>query len=249
MPWWRRKRLVLLAVIAVLLVALAIGLGVGLTHRSSSNNSDSAESPGNRTEQPLGFPIGQWTVPATLLEASTECTSNAATWRCYPYTVGGDTSFDLTITNTSAQYAPNSTTSENTGQAGQPAGLQISSSNPFVIPFANQTVTYFSSAANASAARLEWSFSMAKTVVPSSPVIEGGAAAECLFPDTMLTGILYLNAPKMMAGATESAWPYAAEIRQAWQGGNREIECQGANGGSAAVAAAEGDCNCVYRNY
>lgn len=249
--WWRRKRALLLVVVLVVVGALAIGLGVGLSHRGSGGSNNANKGAGNRTEAPLEFPVGQWTVAATLVQANTGCTSNPDIWRCYPYTLGGQTMFDLTIANTSALYAPNSTAAEDTGPAGLPASLMISSSNPFAIPFTNQSLTYISSRANATASRLEWSFEMDKSVMPSSSIMADGGAAECTFPQTLLTGMLYLNAPRTSSVGmdTENAWPYAVEIRQSTQGDDREAVCWGIRSGSVSVPGAVGTCDCVYRNH
>lgn len=246
--WWRRKRVVLLTVVLLIVVAMAIGLGVGLAHTGGKNTK--AAGAGNRTEARLEFPLGQWTVGAILADATPGCTSNPDLWRCYPYVVGGETSFDLTILNTTALYAPNSTAGDSEG-AGVPANLTISSSNPFAIPFTNQSLTYTSSTSDDSARRLEWSFEMTKSVMPSSSVMAGGEASQCAFPGTMLTGTLYLDRPRARSEGmgSDREWPYATEIRQRQERGGGAVVCQGMRGGTISVPAADGPCECVYRNY
>ena len=245
--WWRQRRAVLVAFVMVLLVTLAIGLGVGLSHRRKDATKKAAGA-GNRTETALEFPLGQWTVGAVLVESNTACTSNPDAWRCYPYTVGGETIFDLTITNSSALHAPNSTAR---AQAALPANLTISSSNAFAIPVSNQSMAYVAPTENSTAARLEWSFQMAKTVMPDSDMMAGGEAAHCTFPGTMLTGRLYLKAPRSTSEGimSEGEWPYAVEIRQSMESSGEAIDCQGMRGGSVSVRGAGGTCDCVYRNY
>lgn len=248
--WWRWGRAFLLIVVVILLVSLAIGLGVGLAHHHIGRNSI-AKSADNQTEATLEFPLGRWTVKATLVEANTGCTSNPAIWRCYPYTLGGATTFDLTILNTSALYAPNNTVNTAQGPARSPANLTVSSSNPFAIPFINQSLTYVAPSWNATAARLEWSFTMTKSVVPSSPAMPDGETVECSFAGATFTGSLHLRAPAKRPEAKDESneWPYAVEVRQRWLGSGGAVDCKGLRGGKVSVPSVDGRCGCAYRNY
>lgn len=248
--WWRRKRVIALALVVITAVALAIGLGVGLSRTKESSRK--AAAAGNRTETPLEFPLKEWSLSARLVEANTGCTSNPDIWRCYPYSIGGAALFDLTIVNTSASYAPNNTAGKDEGATRAPADLLISSSNPFAIPFTNQSLTYVRSTSNSSAERFEWTFEMTKPVMPASSVMATGAAAKCSFAETVFLGTLYLSAPRSAMGegqTRDDEWPYAVEIRQSKQGDGGPAECEGMDGGRVSVPGASGVCDCVYRNY
>lgn len=246
--WWRRKRGVVLVVVIIVLIALAVGLGVGFSHQARATKD--AVGAGNRIKTPFEFPLGQWMVEATLVEANTGCTSNSSIWRCYPYTVGGETTFDLTVNNTSELYAPNSTVYADNKPMDVPANLTVSSSNPFAIPYTNQSLSYITASSNETAERLEWTFEMTKTVMPSSSMMGNGGTAECAFLGTMFTGSLFLNAPRtVVEEASNRQWPYAFEIRQSVRGGEEAVECRGISGGSVSVPGAGGMCDCTYRNY
>ena len=93
-------RAVIIAVVVLLIVGLAVGLGVGLTvgrkHKNSSSE-DQGEPGGatpaeNRTQV---FPLGEYSLLTNLRDVNTNCTSNPATWRCYPYSVFSPTDLSL----------------------------------------------------------------------------------------------------------------------------------------------------------
>lgn len=145
---WGRL-LAIIAIVLLAIIALAVGLGVGLTrHHKSSSTSSSAGSSSLGSSEALAFPVGQYSFMTALSSQSTNCTSNAATWRCYPYetydssSTGSEAVFNWILTNTSATYAGNKTT-PTTDSAGIPANMSISSTdNPFSISISNQSLTY-----------------------------------------------------------------------------------------------------------
>ncbi|KAK3629580.1 hypothetical protein LTR22_021857 [Elasticomyces elasticus] len=247
---WGRILLVVGLILAV--VALAVGLGVGLTKKKHKQQEDGSSQPAGTTpdvgQVEQQFPLGEYSFITALRTVATSCTSNAATWRCYPYSIfdpaesSTNTSslatFNWIVSNTSANYATDLTTGEDV-----PSNLTISSTNnPFSITFGNQSLTYVpGSSNNASSARYEFSFTQQKSVIPSSSILSSGAAAICYYNATTFTGTLYLDARSTFPGAYVAdatgiggyaPWPYAVEITQTSGGGDGVPDCyQSVNGG------------------
>jgi hypothetical protein len=150
-------------------IGLAVGLGVGLT-KGRKKDSDSAgqgdatytqQQPDNSTPTQQ-LPLGQYSFVTNLRAQQTNCTSNPATWRCYPYTnldpsnpttnATSQSTFNWIIRNTSAIYATNDTPSSTPSAGGIPANLTLSSTNnPFALTFTNQSLTYHHSSDDDSA--------------------------------------------------------------------------------------------------
>ncbi|SMY23658.1 unnamed protein product [Zymoseptoria tritici ST99CH_1A5] len=260
---WRRDlkrggwgRICLIALGILLLIGLIIGLAVGLTvgRRGNGNNkssSNTAESSENATSLP--FPIGQYSIVTSLRDTNTDCTSNAATWTC-----GSTTQFQWIMTNTSSNYATNST-SLTTSDDGVPANLTISTTNnPLSITFSNISLTYHNPASNASAERYTFSYQQSKSVIPTVPLV-GNQVAQCYFNQTTFTGTLYLGAQRSGDGQQLPAdvWPYAVEIEQVSPGGEDVPACYQWNDGvdgeriqDVLTPQAEGaECSCDYRNF
>lgn len=89
---WGRLALLIAALLGV--VGLAVGLGVGLTKGKKKDSNGAGE--GNATysqQQPENstptqqLPLGQYSFATSLRAQTSNCTSDPATWRCYPYTV------------------------------------------------------------------------------------------------------------------------------------------------------------------
>ncbi|KAK4890143.1 hypothetical protein LTR27_011135 [Elasticomyces elasticus] len=244
-------RVVLIVGIILAIIALAVGLGVGLTRKKHKQQEDSSSQPAGATpnvgQVKQQFPLGEYSFITALRAVETNCTSNAATWRCYPYSIfdpaesSTNTSslatFNWIVSNTSATHATNGTGGD------APSNLTISSTNnPFSITFGNQSLTYVpGSSNNASAARYEFSFTQQKSVIPSSSIMSSGAAAICYYNATIFTGTLYLDANNTFPGADVAdatgiggytPWPYAVEITQTSGGGEGVPDCyQSVNGG------------------
>lgn len=278
---WGRFAIVAVAFMAI--VGLAVGLGVGLTigRKHNTNNAgsgnDTASDPGMTpsggiTQQ---FPLGKYSFLTALREQSSNCTSNAATWSCYPYHVLDPTdsstntsslaTFNWVISNTSAIY-PSNTTALTTGPEGVPANLTISSSNnPFAITFPAQPLTYAYVPGNpiAPTPRYTFAFTLPKVVTPSASISSDNTAAECFFNDTILSGNIHLAAeitfPAPDQGASASTggyepWPFAFGIEQSAHLEADVPDCyEMANGVigqpiTIAFMAQGGDCVCDYSN-
>ncbi|KAF5017719.1 hypothetical protein F66182_10317 [Fusarium sp. NRRL 66182] len=216
-----KRRGCCLLVIAVAFVAVvAIGLGVGLSLRHEIPTLES-------WSEPPQYPAGSFSFKTTLQNTSTECTSNPSTWRCFPYTQGSSATFFWIITSV------NSTS------------YTISSSaNPFAPSFTNLTLT-----PTPNNDRLQFSFSMNKTVVPDDKLSASNRAAECVFDDTHVDATLWMNGGEGN-GDRFADWPGDVEIVQRKTFGSGPLECVDSDGGSVGdVRATSGACECRYANY
>ncbi|SLM37960.1 hypothetical protein LPUS_07971 [Lasallia pustulata] len=257
------KRLLILAVItAAVLVALIVGLVVGLRKKHNSSQTSAPSSSSNSS--PSGpFPIGSYSLNTFLDTISTNCTSNSATWRCYPY-----------ITYSSSPTAALATFSwVITASATSRGNYTISSTeNPFAINFVNASLRLLD--ANAATERYHFRVPINKTVVPSAAITSDNQMANCFFNGTIFEANLYTKLPKTYPPASSSgtsaaaspsstpggafgSWPYAVEVTQTIGGGNGVPDCfEVVNGnpgaqitaGLAAQAAGE-MCSCAYKNY
>jgi hypothetical protein len=253
-------------------IGLAVGLGVGLT-KGRKKDSDSAgeddatsiqQQPDNSTPTQQ-FPLGQYSFVTTLRSQQTNCTSNPATWRCYPYTnldpsnpttnATSQSTFNWIIRNTSAIYATNDTPSSTPSAGGIPANLTLSSTNnPFALTFTNQSLTYHHSSddddGNASSPpMLTFAFTLPKTVVPTSAIASDNSATQCFFNNTVLSGRIYLAAASSSKGlSTEPAmgvdspeqWPYSVEVLQSSVGGEGTPDCYKTVDGGLGERVTEG---------
>ncbi|KAI7220387.1 hypothetical protein KC333_g2397 [Hortaea werneckii] len=279
---WVRLGLVI-GLAALVIIGLAVGLGVGLTIKNNQKNSDGNRASNEQLpdavdsgEKAMPFPLGEYSLVTALRAVDTSCTPNAATWRCYPYSVydpseptTADTSmatFNWILSNTSSIYPTNHTT-VTTSAVGIPANLTISSTNnPFSVTFTNESLTYVNEQGNSTSARFTFSFQMHKYVIPSASITSNNAATQCYYNSTRFVGTLHLNAqsnyPTSDAGRDDGGpgytrWPYAVNIQQSSPGGQDVPTCceifNGQIGdkiltlGDAQPATSQ--CLCGYRNY
>ncbi|KAL6411248.1 hypothetical protein AUP68_04950 [Ilyonectria robusta] len=169
-------------------------------------------------------------------ETSTKCTSNPSTWRCYPYTDGDSAAFFWVITaESSSAYTISST------------------ENPFAPSFVNRSLAIID--AGQSTERLRFSFSMAKSVVPSDKLTSDNRAATCIFDDTRFEATLWTRQrgnrtiDPQPGDVKFGAWPGDAEIVQSKPGTTGPPKCEDTNGNSIGnVEARSGTCNCRYSN-
>ncbi|KAF2170093.1 hypothetical protein M409DRAFT_64458 [Zasmidium cellare ATCC 36951] len=277
--WWRM--LLVIIVVCIVVVGLAVGLGVGLTvgrreHGSQDDaGANTSGAPGNETQGsgPQPFPLGQYTMLTALKNVSTDCTSNAETWTCYPRTIydpsnpssGGLATFDWILTNTSSIFATMG--SGPTPNEGVPANISISSTdNPLSIAINNQSLTYISSASNSSTARLTFSYTMGKSVFPATSLTDNNVGTQCFFNQTVFIGTLYLSAPRNYPpeGTNSSSvqssniqWPYAVEVTQSSPGGEDSPACyeymNGVNRDRITTGLTaqpqNSQCSCDYNNF
>ena len=269
---WLRLGLVTGAALLVI-IALAVGLGVGLTRKKSNDSNQPSPAPGSDDKPPQKFPLGQYSMVTALMSIGYECASNPATWSCWPYTIYSPSTtesslatFNWIISSTSDDYATLS--SPSTPAEGVAANLQISSTeDPFGITFNNKPLTFISPSGNSSAARLTFTFSMTKVVVPSQPITTSNSNSKCFFNETTFTGTLYLSAPKDYPDGNQQGsnlmgsfaqWPYAVEITQTANGGADVPNCYETTDGQLGQQIfnpalqpmpSTDQCSCDYRNF
>ncbi|MCJ1301538.1 hypothetical protein MMC08_004339 [Hypocenomyce scalaris] len=258
---WKRLLILALVIVAVL-VALIVGLVLGL-RKKKHNSSQASAPPSSSSSSPTGpFPIGSYALNTFLDTVSTNCTSNSATWRCYPYTTYSSSptaalaTFNWIIT-ASASSSGNYTIS--------------STDNPFAINFVNASLTLLD--ANAATERYNFQIPINKIVVPSAAITSDNQIANCFFNATQFEANLYTKMPKTYPPASSStasaaspsstaatafeSWPYAVEVTQTIGGGSGVPDCfEVVNGNlgeqitDGLTAQAAGDmCSCAYKNY
>lgn len=269
---WLRLAIIIGAVLLVI-IALAVGLGVGLTRKKSSGDDDQSTTSGSDNKPPQKFPLGEYSMVTALMDIQYGCASNQATWSCWPYTIYSPStttsslaSFNWIIESTSDDYATPS--SPSTSDDGVPANLKVSSaSDPFGINFSDKPLTFISPSGNSSAARLTFTFSMAKVVIPSQPITPDNSNSKCFFNETTFTGAMYLSAPRdYPVGDQQDSnslggfkqWPYAVEITQTANGGSDVPNCYGLTDGQLGdqifsptlqPMPSSDQCSCDYRNF
>ncbi|QIW98279.1 hypothetical protein AMS68_003797 [Peltaster fructicola] len=269
-------RLLIIAAIALIVIGLAVGLGVGLTvgRRSSSSSSDDSSSTARNSStgsSSPSFPLGERSFVTALRVQQKDCTSKAATWRCSPevlFSTNNTTSlmaFNWIISNTSAQYATQS--SGSTSTTGMPANLSISTTNPFdSVTFSDRDLTYIADSSNSSSARYVFNFTTSLAIAPNPPITSNGQASKCFFNSTVVSGSIYLNSARTYPDVTLQnstsvggfeQWPYAVEFSQVSPGGDNIPDCyETVNGvvGSRivngfTVEPVSNQCICDYRNF
>ena len=281
---WGRLAMLIAALLVV--IGLAVGLGVGLTTGKKKNSDSAGEGDATYSQQQpedsastQQLPLGQYSFVTNLRSQQTNCTANPATWRCYPYSVldpsnpstnsTSQSTFNWIIRNDSAIYATKDTPSTPSA-SGILANLTLSSTNnPFALTFTNQSLTYHSSSdGNASPPMLTFSFTLPKTVVPTSAIASDNAATQCFFNSTILSGRIYLAASSSSSSQSPSAdstassgnleqWPYSVEVLQSSVGGEGTPDCYKTVNGGLGERVAEGlepvaegeECRCEYSNF
>ncbi|KAF2219443.1 hypothetical protein BDZ85DRAFT_268459 [Elsinoe ampelina] len=264
--------LIIALIVLVVIVALAVGLGVGLsrrnktTERAGSGDAESSEQGGAQ------FPLGQYTFVTSLRSVQTDCTSNPATWRCYPYSTsqGSNSTNGLALFNwiltSPSQDFPSNASAPSTTSSGTSTSLTVSASrDPFSIPLKNQTLTYINDNNNP---RYTFLFTYPKIVVPSTALTSNNAATTCYFNQTQFIATLYLSNSRLVDypgdSITDSAqvqggyprWPYAVEIREVSNGGQDTPVCyettngvMGARVEGLMQQSGDRQCSCNYRNF
>lgn len=186
------------------------------------------------SEPPAAFPAGSFAFKADLQNTTTDCTSNPSTWRCYPYEQGSSATFFWIISsNNDSSYNISST------------------ENPFAPSFTNLTLNVLDK--DTSQERLQFTFSMNKTVVPDDQLSSSNRAAKCTFGDTLFEATLWTQRKRgdEAAGNTKfAAWPGDVDVvqRKTFNGGSPN--CVDSEGGQVGdVKSESGACECRYANY
>jgi len=178
----------------------------------------------------------------------TNCTSNAAAWNCYPYTV----------------YSDNPTQSQTTFNwmvtAGSTKGTyEISSAmNPFLLDF-KSTPMVLKDEGN-STEHYWFQVTVDKTVTPLHAISSDNSQSVCYYNGTSFTGYLYTkiasdNPQASPTNGTWPSWPYAVRAEQTMSGGSGVPTCYETNNGALGqeIQINSTDfgelCDCLYINY
>ncbi|KAI9763604.1 MAG: hypothetical protein M1840_000398 [Geoglossum simile] len=265
-----RRAYAIAAIMLILTIALAVGLAIGIRkrHRANANSSSkpqssptpsSAASPG----QNYTLPAGSFSVETFLDTIDTGCVSNAATWRCYPYTiyntdpVAAAATFDWIISP-----AP----------PGSKTPFTVSSTNnPFAPKFANVAMELVAPGTNEE--RYTFQLQMNKTVIPDQPITDDNSQAICHFQTVTFQASLYSKMqktypqkPTSTASASPSTasssdpavpkpWPFAVRVEEVGSSGDGVPACyktqNGVQGDSILLktGGTGGLCSCLYRNW
>ncbi|KAH7391255.1 hypothetical protein BKA64DRAFT_710164 [Cadophora sp. MPI-SDFR-AT-0126] len=256
------KRLAIIAAVIILcIVGLVVGLVVGLRnkHKSSSSEKDGSTSPAggaSGTVDPPAdptanatFPAGSYRFDTYLNTISTNCTSNPATWRCYPFFT-----YATSPTQSTATFDWIITPSEGS------SNYTISSTpNYFSIVFNNASLSLM----NAGADDEHYFFQtmMDKLTKPVAQLGSENVASTCYFNSTTFQGYLYTQMPKTFSTNDTNAstdtntafpsWPFAVKVEQVASAGAGTPTCLGPTGeslGDFSVADGTQLCDCLYLN-
>ena len=198
--------------------------------------------------------MGTWTFTTALRSISTACTSNGATFGCYPFQTWSPATADVSAAAFHWTIA-----------AVSGSGYSVSSSaNPFAPVFTNLPLTVVD--AGRDTERLTFSYSLALPIVPSINIVEGQqSAATCTFDSTVLGATLWMrrrasypvNVTAVPAPGAASdrfpPWPYRVDISETQLPGKGVPQCvspQGTSLGDFSLPqGSAGPCGCWYTNY
>jgi hypothetical protein len=194
--------------------------------------------------------VGNWSMVTFLNTAYTNCTSNSATWNCYPYTLYGD---NPTQSQATFNWIITPGSKANTYQIS-------STTNPFSLSFTNTPLTLKDGGNQTE----HWWFQVTvdKTVTPLHSISADNSQSICYFNGTTFTGYLYtkINSDypgqgQQPIGGTFPMWPYAVRAEQTMSGGDGVPSCYETNNGNLGQqvpvdSTGFGDlCDCLYLNY
>jgi hypothetical protein len=184
---------------------------------------------------------------------TTDCTSNPATWTCYPYITYN--------TSPNASSAPFNWIIANGTEANT---LVVSSTpNPFQPIFTNKTLILTD--AGQSSERYTFQFQSQKIVIPTVGLTDDNSASQCYYNATTFTASLYTKMPRTYPADSSDSntqdgtalWPYAVRVEQVSGGGDDVPDCYKTVDGKdttpitiASNSTTDGGlCNCLYRNW
>ena len=216
-----------------------------LTHNRNSTSSQT---------QNATFPAGSYSFTTFLDTVQADCTSNAATWQCYPYTTYNQSaSGAMTIFNWI--ISPKND--------GSPTFVISSSDNPFALDFSNATLTLVD--AGLSTEAYTFQVPMDKKVIPTTALTGDNSASICDYDDTTFSASLYtkmaMTYPAGSSAQTNSTvgafqqWPYAVSVQQVIGGGVNVPACYETMNGnqgnriSLETQPSQSTCRCTYQNF
>ncbi|KAG4435272.1 hypothetical protein IFR05_009232 [Cadophora sp. M221] len=222
---------------------------------NDSNGSNSPAGGASGTVDPptdpsanATFPAGSYRFDTYLNTIATNCTSNPATWRCYPF-------FTYAMSRTQATASFDWIISPSVGN-----NYTISSTpNYFSIVFSNTSLSLMKAGTDD-----EHYFFQTMMDKPTKPVAQLGSenvASTCYFNSTTFQGYLYTKKSKtFITSDTNSstdtnspfaAWPYAVKIEQVASAGEGTPTCLDPSGeslGDFSVTDGTQLCDCLYLN-
>ncbi|PQE15917.1 tat pathway signal sequence protein [Rutstroemia sp. NJR-2017a BVV2] len=255
-----RLSLIVLSVLCALGLVLGLALGLTIGRRKSSNNPSEITNTNTITTTPV-FPAGNYSIPTFLTTITTNCTSNPATWKCYPYS--SYNSNNPSDSSATFQWIITSTSSTSTS-SNSSANLTISSTpNPFSILFNNAPLILKDQGMDTE--RYSFELEMQKQTRPDTQLGEENKAAVCYFDGVLLEGELFTRRGVGEETGTETGmgmgvfvpWAGRVQVRQVVKAGKGVPRCVDGEGGSLGefgVGVGEGDgngdevCECVYVN-
>ncbi len=282
---WRRLCIIGFVVIAVL-VGLIVGLVVGLRRKRSNeyvipqqstlpilwkpvvdnrlpSSSVPPSTPSSGTAPTGPFPVGAYALTPFLDTVSTNCTSNEATWRCYPYTT-----YKESPTRSMATFNWIITAAD---QESSSTDFVISSTdNPFALDFTNVSMRLVD--AGLSSERYTFSVTTNKTVIPSAAITRDNTLATCFYNGTTFRAELYTKMSKVYQSAASPSttpdlgnstgerfqlWPYAIRVEESIGGGDNVPACYRTTDGNLGERITDGlsaqpsgdKCSCLYKDF
>lgn len=217
------------------------------TNPSGGGASGDAITPPSTLDTPPNatFPVGSYTFHTYLNTVATNCTSNPATWMCYPFsTYAQDRSssaatFDWLIRSSSTQEG----------------NYTISSTpNPFSILFDSAPLQLLKQGQPDE--HYFFQLSMTKPTKPTTQLGSENIASTCYFDNTTLQGYLYTKMEKTYPKDEKTIsgfepWPGAIKIEQVAGATAENPRCVDSSGNSLGDFGVEDGsqlCDCLWLN-
>lgn len=242
------------------------------TDSRAFSNAPPSPAPSSSGAIPNGpFPAGSYALTTFLDTVSTNCTSNAATWRCYPYTT-------YTQSQSGAMATFNWVITERDPKSFSVDKYSISSTdNPFALDFSNVPMQLLD--LGLSSERYAFSVTMDKTVIPSTAIAGDNSVATCFYNNSTFGASLFTKMSKtypLPASASDSTappspsagngnsasqgfqpWPYAIRVEEYIGGGSGVPSCYKTVKGNIGDRITDGIspkspenvCSCLYKNF
>ncbi|KAK8162224.1 hypothetical protein IWX90DRAFT_237674 [Phyllosticta citrichinensis] len=268
-----RRRCLVVSIKIAAIIALVVGLSVGLKKKSSdekspSDSRDTVSVGGANSNAPMipgstnatnatsasndKFPAGSYTFTTFLDSVQRGCTSVRDTWSCYPYKsydedpVRSMTTFNWVISPSSEGV------------------YQISSAaNSALIVFSNADLKLIDEGQDSE--RYEFRLVVDKRVSPSIDLTDDASKAVCFYNKTTFVASLFTKQPKSYPATSnttsngisplEAAWPFAVRVEQHIAAGNDVPDCEPKGHISERFTkgliglSSTGSCSCLYRNF
>jgi hypothetical protein len=224
------------------------GSSGGSSNSPAGGASGSIEGGPTNPASNTTFPAGSYSIETFLDTISTNCTSNAATWTCYPYS---------TYASSPSQSAATFDWIINPDE-GTPNYTISSTQNYFSIVFSNASMSLMN--AGTDQEHYFFQISMQKPTKPATALTTSNVASTCYFNETTFQAYLYTKMEKTYPNNSTSStntteaftpWPYAAKVEQVAGAGAGTPTCVDPSGnslGDFSVSDGTQLCDCLYLN-